>query len=131
MPPRCKAPPLKTRRNIHPQSPGFRVTLLHYLDAYRLGKFRRYFDTMRVGLGRERLYQLSVSTTAACDSLQIGHAHVLNRDLHLDFQGLRCLKLVEIRKTENWPKNNPKPKACTLLADGHLQLLRSNHSPRN
>ena len=53
--------------------------------------------------------QLSVSSTAACDSLQIGRSYFLNGGLHLDFGLLQWLQLVKIRKAQNERKTTPWP----------------------
>ena len=61
--------------------------------------------------------QRDVSSTAAFGSLQIGHPHVLNGCLHLDFEVLQRSKLVEIRKTQYETKDNPQLNVFTSLAD--------------
>ena len=43
----------------------------------------------------------------ACDSLQIDRLQVLNRGLHLDFEVLQWLKLVETWGTQNQTKTAP------------------------
>ena len=44
----------------------------------------------------------------ACGSLQIGRLQVLNRGLHLEFEALQWLKLVEIWGTKIETENNPQ-----------------------
>ena len=50
----------------------------------------------------------SVSSTAACDSVQVGLCQLHNRGLHLDFDVLRWSKMVEIWGTQNETKNSPQ-----------------------
>ena len=67
---------------FRPHSPGFRLMF----DRNR--KFSRYFDTLRLdpqlirAFSRERVHQLGVSSTAACDSLQIARPRILNSGLY-------------------------------------------------
>ena len=42
------------------------------------------------------MIQLSVSSTAACDSLQIGRPPFLNRAPHLDFGVIEWSKMIDI-----------------------------------
>ena len=111
-----------------PLSPGFRVTLN---SRYSFGavsyQVHRYFDMPHLDLrlvralaesgcvslmfplhqlviSRERVCELDVSSTSACDYLQMCCPQFLNGGLHLDFEVLQWLKLIEIRKTQNETK---------------------------
>ena len=79
-------------------------------------------------LSRERMYQLSVSSTAACVSLEIGHTRVLNAGLHLDFRVMQCSKLVEIWGTQNGTKNDP-PKRLHSFADSYYRAHHNHPQP--
>ena len=97
-------------------------------------KISHYFNTLRLDLGpvrdlAERLHQLSVSSTAACDSLQIGRPRCLNRGLYLDFDVIEWSKLVEIWGTQKETKQTPTERL--QFTYGQLHLITSNYSPRN
>lgn len=51
-------------------------------------------------LSTERVYQLRVSSTTACDYLRISRPHFLGEGLHLDFGTLQRSKLVYFGKTQ-------------------------------
>lgn len=72
---------------------------------FQCSRFRRYFNTRRldlrlIRLSRHRVYQLSVSSTAGYDSLQICRLRFLKGGLHFNSEGLQWSKIVEIRKTQ-------------------------------
>ena len=72
--------------------PGFRVTLIsRYFFAQQstppLFWHAAFGPSANSRLRRERVYQLGVSSTAACGSLQIGHPSFLNGGLHLSTSG--------------------------------------------
>ena len=72
-----------------------------------------------LGLSRERVHQLSVSSTAACDSLQIGRPRFLDRSLHRAFEVIEWSKLVENWVHKMRQKNNPQLNVCTSLAGSY------------
>ena len=63
------------------------------------------------------MIQLSVSSTAACDSLQIGRPPFLNRAPHLDFGVIEWSKMIDIWGTQNETKTDPQLDVCTSVVD--------------
>ena len=66
--------------------------------------------------------------------LQICRLLYLNRGLHLDYGVQRWSKLVEIRKTKrnkDNAKQNQIPEERLHVICGQLQVLTTNHGPRN
>ena len=61
------------------------------------------------------MQQLSVSSTAACDSLRIGRQGFTKIGLHPGFEVIERSKLIKIRGTEN-ETNHPRLNVCTSLA---------------
>ena len=85
---------------------------------YRNRNIAAILNTLRLHLRLVRALQIVGGQIAgghqecfihrACDSLQIGRLQVLNRGLHLEFEALQWLKLVEIWGTKIETENNPQ-----------------------
>ena len=81
-------------------------------------------------LTREWACQLGVSSTAVCDSLQIGRPYFLGGGLYLDFMVLRWSNWSKFGRHKMRQKKQPPTERLPFTC-GQLQLLTSNDSPQN
>ena len=75
------------------------------------------------------MIQLSVSSTAACDSLQISRPPFLTRNLHLDFGVIEWLKNIDIWGTQNERKTFALHLRTPTAPHKQQQPAKSRHAP--